>query len=431
VNALDKFVIMGGRRLTGEVTISGAKNAAVAVIPAALLVEGTCRIENMPSIKDVGVICDILVQLGAKVKYIDEHTIEINSEKLKGWTAPYEMVQKMRASYYLIGSLLGRFNHAEVAMPGGCNFGVRPIDQHIKGFEALGAKVDITHGIIEAHATKLKAAQIYLDVVSVGATINIILAAVRADGITVIENASKEPHVVDVANFLNAMGANVRGAGTDVIKIKGVEKLTGGTYSIIPDQIEAGTFMIAAAATGGDVLIKNVIPKHLESITAKLVEMNVIVEEFDDSVRVTRTGKLHKANVKTLPYPGFPTDLQPQIVALLTIAEGTSVITESVWDNRFQYVDELRRLGAHITVDGKVAVIEGVANLSGSPVRATDLRAGASMVIAALVAQGVTEIHELFHIDRGYEDLESKLRDLGAQILRKSGNVEKALGEAL
>ena len=428
---MDKFVIMGGRRLTGEVTISGAKNAAVAVIPAALLVEGTCRIENMPSIKDVGVICDILVQLGAKVKYIDEHTIEINSEKLKGWTAPYEMVQKMRASYYLIGSLLGRFNHAEVAMPGGCNFGVRPIDQHIKGFEALGAKVDITHGIIEAHATKLKAAQIYLDVVSVGATINIILAAVRADGITVIENASKEPHVVDVANFLNAMGANVRGAGTDVIKIKGVEKLTGGTYSIIPDQIEAGTFMIAAAATGGDVLIKNVIPKHLESITAKLVEMNVIVEEFDDSVRVTRTGKLHKANVKTLPYPGFPTDLQPQIVALLTIAEGTSVITESVWDNRFQYVDELRRLGAHITVDGKVAVIEGVANLSGSPVRATDLRAGASMVIAALVAQGVTEIHELFHIDRGYEDLESKLRDLGAQILRKSGNVEKALGEAL
>ena len=431
MNYLDKFVIMGGRKLFGEVTISGAKNAAVAVIPAALLVEGTCRIENMPSIKDVGVICDILTQLGAKVKYIDEHSIEINCEKLKSWTAPYEMVQKMRASYYLIGALLGRFNHAEVAMPGGCNFGVRPIDQHIKGFEALGAKVDITHGIIEAHATKLKSAQMYLDVVSVGATINIILAAVRAEGITVIENASKEPHVVDVANFLNAMGANVRGAGTDVIKIKGVEKLTGGTYSIIPDQIEAGTFMIAAAATGGDVLVKNVIPKHLESITAKLMEMNVIVEEFDDSVRVSRKGKLHKANVKTLPYPGFPTDLQPQIVALLSIAEGTSVITESVWDNRFQYVDELRRLGAHITVDGKVAVIEGVTNLSGSPVRATDLRAGASMVVAALVAHGVTEIHELCHIDRGYEDFESKLRSLGAQILRKSDSEEKVLGEAL
>jgi UDP-N-acetylglucosamine 1-carboxyvinyltransferase len=329
----------------------------------------------------------------------------------------------MRASYYLIGALLGRFFHAEVPMPGGCNFGTRPIDQHIKGFEALGADVSTKRGVIHAHAEKLTAAAIYLDVVSVGATINIMLAAVRAEGTTIIENAAKEPHIVDVANFLNSMGASVKGAGTDVIKIKGVDKLTGGCYSIIPDQIEAGTFMVAAAATGGDVLIKNVIPKHLESISAKLIEMNAEVEEFDDSIRVWRTKELKAVNVKTLPYPGFPTDLQPQIVALLSVASGTSVITESVWDNRFQYVDELRRLGAKITVDGRTAIIDGVKNLSGCPVIATDLRAGAGMLIAALIAHGVTEISELRHIDRGYEEIEQKLSGLGAQIVRKTESV--------
>ncbi|MDR0406202.1 MAG: UDP-N-acetylglucosamine 1-carboxyvinyltransferase [Clostridiales bacterium] len=428
---MDKFVIMGGKRLSGEVTISGAKNAAVAVIPAALLVEGTCRIENVPAIKDVDVIVDILRCLGARVKYIDGHCLEINCEKINGFSAPYEMTRKMRASYYLLGALLGRFHHAEVPPPGGCNFGTRPIDMHIKGFEALGAKVGIDKGVIEAHAVKLRAAQIYMDVASVGATINIMLAATRAEGTTIIENASKEPHVVDVANFLSAMGANVRGAGTDTIKINGVEKMGGGTYTIIPDQIEAGTFMIAAAATAGDVLVKNVIPKHLESLTAKLVEMNTSVEEYGDSIRVSRDGPLRKANVKTLPYPGFPTDLQPQIVTLLSAARGTSVITESVWDNRFQYVDELRRLGAKISVDGKLAVIEGVETLSGAPVKATDLRAGASMVIAGLMARGVTEIRELRHIDRGYEDLEAKLRALGAQIARRGDSEIKSIGEVV
>lgn len=428
---MEKFVIMGGKRLVGDVSISGAKNAAVAVIPAALLVEGTCRIENVPAIKDVDVIVDILKYLGAKVSYIDEHCLEINCEKVKSFSAPYEMTQRMRASYYLIGALLGRFNHAEVPPPGGCNFGTRPIDMHIKGFEALGANVSIDKGYIEAHAEKLRSAQIFMDVVSVGATINIMLAAVRAENITTIENAAKEPHVVDVANFLNAMGANIRGAGTDIIKINGVKKLSGGTYTIIPDQIEAGTFMIAAAATAGDVLVKNVIPKHLESITAKLAEMNVKVEEFDDSIRVSRNVPIQKANVKTLPYPGFPTDLQPQIVTLLSVAQGTSVITESVWDNRFQYVDELRRLGANINVDGKIAVVEGVERLSGAPVRATDLRAGAGMVIAGLMAHGVTELHELRHIDRGYEYLEEKLRSLGAQIIRRKDNQSSEIGEVV
>ena len=415
---MEKYIIMGGKRLTGSVTVSGAKNAAVAVIPAALLVEGTCRIENVPHIKDVDVIIDIMKHLGAKIKKTDYNVLEINCERIKSFTTPYEITKRMRASYYLIGALLGRFSHAEVPPPGGCDFGNRPIDMHIKGFEALGAKVNIDKGIIEAHATRLGPAQIFLDIVSVGATINIMLAAVLANGTTIIENAAKEPHVVDVANFLNAMGANVRGAGTDVIKIKGVAKMTGGTYTIIPDQIEAGTFMVAAAATSGDVLIKNVIPKHLESIPAKLAEMNVNVEEYDDSIRVWRNGPLQKANIKTMPYPGFPTDLQPQTVALLSTAQGTSIVTESVWENRYQYVDELRRLGAHISVDGKVAVIEGVKRLSGAPVMATDLRAGAGMVIAALMAEGITQVHELMHIDRGYENLEQKLKSLGAQIVR-------------
>jgi len=418
VHTLEKFVIKGGNRLTGEVTISGAKNAAVAVIPAALLVEGVCRIENIPNIQDVSVILEMLVKLGAKVQYINSNTIEIDCTKVESYKAPYEMVRKMRASYYLLGALLGRFKRAYVAMPGGCDFGVRPIDQHIKGLEAFGAKIKVSHGVIDASVDHLKGNQVYMDVVSVGATINLMLAAVKAEGITVIENAAKEPHVVDVANFLNSMGAIVKGAGTDVIKIKGVKKLEGGSYAIIPDQIEAGTFMIAAAATGGDVLIKNVIPKHLESITAKLIEMNVNVEEYDDAVRVWRTKKLTKANVKTLPYPGFPTDLQPPIVVLLSTAEGTSIVTEGVWDNRFQYVDELKRMGANIKVDGRTAIIEGIHQLSGSPVKATDLRAGAGLVIAGLMADGVTEIHDLKHIDRGYEYFEEKLSSLGADIKR-------------
>lgn len=418
---MDKFVIMGGKKLEGEVSISGAKNAAVAIIPATLLVEGTCIIENIPAINDVDVICNILTKLGAKIDFSDDrHTLSIDCSDLKSYITSFEEVQKMRASYYLIGALLGRFNNAVVSMPGGCNFGVRPIDQHIKGIEALGAKVDTTSGIVKATAEKLTAAHIYLDVVSVGATINTILAAVRAEGVTVIENVAKEPHVVDFANFLNAMGAQIKGAGTDTIRVTGVEKLKGGTYSIIPDQIEAGTFMIAAAATGGNVLIKNVIPKHLESISAKLEEIGANVEEYDDMVRVTREKPLTKANVKTLPYPGFPTDLQPQIVALLSVSDGNSIITESVWDNRFQYVDELRRLGAKINVDGRVAMIEGVKSLTGATVKATDLRAGASMVIAALIANGVTEIYNLKYIDRGYENFEQKLQSLGAQIIRKS-----------
>ena len=419
---LDKFVIMGGKKLEGEVTISGAKNAAVAIIPAALLVEGVCVIENIPAINDVDVICNILEKLGAKIEFKDErHTLVIDCSNLKSYTASFEAVQRMRASYYLIGALLGRFNKAIVTMPGGCNFGVRPIDQHIKGFEALGATVDTSSGnFINARANKLVASHIYLDVVSVGATINTILAAVRAEGVTVIENVAKEPHVVDFANFLNAMGAQIKGAGTDTIRVTGVDKLKGGTYSIIPDQIEAGTFMIAAAATGGNVLVKNVIPKHMESLSSKLEEIGADVQEFDDSILVSRTKPLKKANIKTLPYPGFPTDLQPQIVALLTIAEGVSIVTESVWENRFQYIDELCRFGAIINVEGRVAMIDGIHELKGATVKATDLRAGASMVIAALVANGTTEVYNLKYIDRGYEDFEKKLQSLGAQIERKS-----------
>ncbi len=423
VTYLDKLVINGQKPLNGEVYISGAKNAAVAVIPAALLVEGTCRIENIPDIKDVKIITDLLVKLGAKLKHEDNNSITIDAMEVNSYKAEYEMVKSMRASYYLLGALLGRFKNAEVALPGGCDFGFRPMDQHIKGFEALGAKVTIEHGVVKVRAEKLVGTQIYLDVVSVGATINLMLAAVRAEGITTIENAAKEPHVVDVANFLNAMGANVKGAGTDVIKIKGVESLRGGgTYSIIPDQIEAGTFMIAAAATGGDVTVKNLIPKHMESLTAKLMEMNVKIVEGEDWIRVIGTDKITKVNIKTLPYPGFPTDLHPPIAVLLCLAEGTSTITEGVWDLRFQYIDELKRMGANIKVEGRIAVIEGVPELSGAPINATDLRAGAAMVIAALVARGTSEIHNVKYIDRGYENIEEKFRNLGADIRRASNN---------
>jgi UDP-N-acetylglucosamine 1-carboxyvinyltransferase len=416
---LEKYVIKNRKPLYGEVTISGAKNAAVAIIPAALLVDGPCRIENIPDISDVKILIDIISQLGAETKVEDENNLYINTQYLNSYQASYEMVKCLRASYYLLGALLGRFKKAEVSFPGGCDFGFRPIDQHIKGFEALGAKVSIEHGVIKAHAERLVGAQIYLDVVSLGATINLMLAAVKAEGTTIIENAAKEPYVVDVANFLNAMGANVKGAGTDVIKIKGVSVLSGGaTHSIIPDMIEAGTFMIAAAATKGEVVVKNVIPKHIESLTAKLIEMNVKVTEGEDWVKVQGLDKINKANIKTLAYPGFPTDLHPLSTVLLCLAEGTSTITEGVWDLRFQYVDELKRMGAQIKVEGRIAVVEGANRLTGAPVKATDLRGGAAMVIAGLAAEGTTEIHNIKLIDRGYEAFEVKLRSLGADIER-------------
>jgi UDP-N-acetylglucosamine 1-carboxyvinyltransferase len=413
-----KYVIHGGNPLHGKITISGAKNAAVAILPAALLVNGTCRIENIPQISDVTRILEILEELGAKIHVVNRHTVDIDCSCVRNTRASYEIMRQIRASYYVIGGLLGRFGSAEVAMPGGCDFGVRPIDQHIKGFMALGAKIDVEGGFIraETESGRLKGTQVYLDVVSVGATINIMLGACRAEGTTIIENAAKEPHVVDVANFLNSMGADIMGAGTDVIKIRGVDNMEGGFYSIIPDQIEAGTYMTAVAAAGGEVLIQNVIPKHLECITAKLLEMGVDVEELDDAVLVRRNSPLRKANIKTMPYPGFPTDMQPQIVACLCLAEGTSVITEGVWDNRYRYVAEFKRLGANIRVDGKIAVVEGVERLIGAPIRACDLRAGAAMVVAGLAADGVTEIDSIYHIERGYESLVEKLRDVGADI---------------
>ena len=415
---MKKYIIDGGKPLYGEVPISGAKNAAVAILPAALLVNGTCRIENIPQISDVSLIFDILTDLGAEVRSVNAHAVEINCEHIRSTRTPYELARRIRASYYMIGALLGRFGRAEVTMPGGCNFGVRPIDQHIKGFAAMGAEVEVEGGFIHARATEghLHGAQVYLDVVSVGATMNVMLAAVLADGNTVIENAAKEPHIVDLANFLNSMGADIRGAGTDVIKVRGVPQLRGGSYSIIPDQIEAGTYMAAVAATGGEVLIKNIIPKHLDCISAKLIEMGVEIEEQDDNLLVRRTGALKRTNVKTLPYPGFPTDMQPQIVAVLCLAQGTSVVTESVWDNRYRYVDELKRLGAHIQVDGKVAVVEGIDHFDSAPIQACDLRAGAAMVIVALAAHGTAEVSCVNYIERGYEDIIGKLRALGADI---------------
>ncbi len=412
-------MIRGGRRLFGEVTVSGAKNAAVAIIPAALLVDGVCRIENIPQISDVTLFFSILEELGAKVRVLNRHAIEIDCHAIHSTRPSYDLARRIRASYYLLGALLGRFGQATVAMPGGCNFGVRPIDQHIKGFTTMGAEVSVEGGFIHTAAKngRLTGAPVYLDVVSVGATMNIMMAAALADGVTTIENAAKEPHIVDLANFLNSMGADIKGAGTDSIKIRGVERLTGGSYCIIPDQIEAGTYMAAVAATGGELLLKNVIPKHMDCISAKLMEMGVTVEEEDDTLLVRRTGPLLKANVKTLPYPGFPTDMQPQITAVLALAEGTSLVTEGVYGaNRFKYVDELKRLGAHIQVDGKVAVVEGVHQLVGAPIQACDLRAGAALVIAGLAAQGTTELSHIQYIERGYEDLVGKLRAVGADI---------------
>ena len=416
---MTKYQIRGGNRLHGEIEISGAKNAAVAIIPAALMVDGVCRIENIPQISDVTLILQILQELGAEVKTINRTTVDVDCSHIRNRKVSMEQGSKIRASYYLVGALLGRFGWAEVPMPGGCDLGGRPIDQHIKGFAAMGAQVEVRNGYIDAKVSvgsRLTGGQVYLDIVSVGATMNIMLGAALADGMTVIENAAKEPHIVDLANFLNSMGADIRGAGTDVIKIRGVDRLHGGTYSIIPDQIEAGTYMAAVAAAGGEVLIKNVIPKHLDCITAKLLEMGVDVEEQDEAVLVRRTGPLSRANIKTMPYPGFPTDMQSQIGAVLCTAQGTSIITEGVWDNRYRYVDELRRMGASIQVDGKVAVIEGVDHLTGAPVHACDLRAGAAMVIAGLAAQGVTEVDSIHHIERGYEDLVEKLAAVGADI---------------
>ena len=414
-------MIEGGHPLNGKVHISGAKNAVVAIIPAVLMVDGVCRIENVPNIDDVAAIIEILKYLGAEVSWVERDVLEIDASTVHSYMADCEKVRSMRASYYLLGALLGRFHKAHVRLPGGCNFGERPIDQHIKGFEAMGVKVKINYDVVEAEkGERLRGASVYLDVVSVGATINVMLAACLAEGTTTIENAAKEPHVVDVANFLNTMGGKIKGAGTDVIKIQGVTSLKGGTYSIIPDQIEAGTFMIAAAVAGGNVLVENVIPKHMDSLSAKLMEAGAEIIENDDSIRVISDGNLKGVNVKTMPYPGFPTDLQPQIVTLLSVASGTSTVTEGVWESRFQYIEELRRMGADIIVAGDRAIIHGVPTLKGANVKATDLRAGACLAIAGIIAKGTTYVHELRHIDRGYENLEGKLLALGAKVKRVS-----------
>lgn len=416
---MEKLVIEGGTNLRGDVTIHGAKNAAVAIIPATLLVGGICTIDNVPNISDVKISCSILESLGSKITWNSRHSFTIDNTNIHSTSAPLDKTSKFRASYYLIGALLSRFKSAEVGLPGGCNLGARPIDQHIKGFEALGATVDVSQGKISASAKELVGSSIYLDTVSVGATINIMLAAVLADGVTTIDNAAKEPHVVDVANFLNTMGADIHGAGTDMIKITGVKKLFGNkSYSVVPDQIEAGTFMLAAVASKGDVTIHNCIPEHLDCLTAKILEMGGNVEESNDSIRVWMDHRPLKANIKTLPYPGFPTDLQPQIGVALSIADGTSIINESIWESRFQYTAELNKMGANITAQGKTAVFEGVESLSGAPVYASDLRAGAALIIAGIIANGTTELYNLDHIDRGYESIEDAFRGLGANIKR-------------
>ena len=416
---MEKLVVTGPTPLKGEVIINGAKNAAVAILPATLLIDGTCTIENLPNISDVKISCEILEKLGAKINWIDKHTITVDSRNIITTQAPLDLTRKFRASYYIIGAMLSRMGEVEVGMPGGCKLGARPIDQHIKGFEALGAEVTVEKGTIHAKANNLTGNSVYMDIVSVGATINVMLSAVLAKGTTVIDNAAKEPHIVDVANFLNTMGADIRGAGTDVIKINGVEKLHGNaTYSVVPDQIEAGTFMLAAVASKGDLYLKNCITKHLESITAKILEVGGKVEDYGDSIRVYCDQRPKKASIKTLPYPGFPTDLQPQMGVVLSLADGTSTINESIWESRFQYTDELNKMGAKITAQGKSAFFEGVEKLYGSPVYSTDLRAGAALIIAGVAAEGITEIYNLEHIDRGYEDIEGRFRAIGANIKR-------------
>ena len=418
------YVIKGGIPLVGEVEIGGAKNAALAILAAATMTDETVTIDNLPNVRDINVLLDAMQGIGARIDRLDEHTVKINGSLIQELCVEYECIKRIRASYYLLGALLGKYNHAEVALPGGCDIGSRPIDLHLKGFRALGADVTIQHGLIVAQTERLKGTHIYLDKVSVGATINIMMAAAMAEGKTIIENAAKEPHVVDVANFLNSMGANIRGAGTDVIRIFGVQKLHATEYSIIPDQIEAGTFMFAAAATKGDVTVKNVIPKHLEATTAKLIEVGCQVEEMDDAVRVVCPGPMHHTQVTTLAYPGFPTDMQPQMSVLLGIAQGTSTVTESIFENRFRYVDELTRMGANIKVESSIAIINGVPNYMGTRVSAPDLRAGAALVIAGLAAEGVTVVDNIHYVERGYENFEKKLCGLGAQIEKVNSEKE-------
>ena len=415
---MEQYVIKGGNPLYGEVEIGGAKNAALAILAAAIMTDETVTIDNLPNVRDINVLLQAMEEIGAHVERVDIHKVKINGSFIRGVNVDNEFIRRIRASYYLIGALLGKYKHAEVALPGGCDIGSRPIDLHMKGFRSMGADIDIAHGLVIARAKELKGTHIYMDKVSVGATINIMMAAAMADGKTVIENAAKEPHVVDVANFLNSMGANIRGAGTDVIRIVGVEKLHATEYSVIPDQIEAGTFMFAVAAAGGNVLVKNVIPKHLEATTAKLLEVGCQVEEFDDSVRVISDGHLKHTQVTTLPYPGFPTDMQPQMAVLLGIAEGTSTVTESIFENRFKYVDELTRMGADIKVESNIAIISGVKRYTGARVNAPDLRAGAALVIAGLAAEGITVVDDIYYIQRGYEALEEKLTKIGAKIAR-------------
>ena len=416
---MEKLVITGPTPLKGEVNISGAKNSAVAILPATLLIDGVCVINNVPNIVDIKLSCEILEGLGAKIKWIDKNSLEIDTRNITKTVAPIELTRKFRASYYLIGSMLGRKKEIEVGLPGGCNLGPRPIDQHIKGFEALGANVEIVGGNVKAKTDKLIGTSIYMDIVSVGATMNVMLASVLAEGTTTIDNAANEPHIVDLANFLNTMGADIRGAGTDVIKINGVEKLTGGkSYSVVPDQIEAGTFMLAAVASRGDITIRNCITKHLECVTAKILEIGGNVEAGEDFLRVWCDKRPSKATIKTLPYPGFPTDLQAQMGVVLSIADGTSIINESIWESRFQYTNELNKMGAQITSQGKSAIFEGVEKLYGASVYSTDLRAGAALIIAGIIAEGRTEIYNLGHIDRGYENIEEKFRKLGANIER-------------
>ena len=421
---MEQYIIKGGNSLVGEVTIGGAKNAALGILAAAVMTDQTVNIDNLPNVRDINVLLQAIASIGADVHRVDDNTVKINAENAAPTSIDDGFIRKIRASYYLLGACLGKYKHAEVALPGGCNIGSRPIDQHLKGFRALGANVRIEGGMIIADAEELRGAHIYFDVVTVGATINVMLAATLANGYTILENAAKEPHIVDVANFLNSMGANIKGAGTDVIRIRGVEKLHRTEYSIIPDQIEAGTFMFAAAATGGDVTVRNVIPKHLEATTAKLEEIGCEVEEFDDAVRVRAPHKLHRTHVKTLPYPGYPTDMQPQIAVTLALAEGTSIVTESIFENRFKYADELSRMGANIKVEGNSAIIDGVKKLTGARVSAPDLRAGAALVIAGLAAEGVTVVDDIVYIQRGYENFEEKLRSLGAEIERVSSEKE-------
>ena len=421
---MEQYIIKGGSPLVGEVEIGGAKNAALAILAAAVMTDETVTIDNLPDVNDINVLLEAISGIGASVQRVDRHTVRVNGAGIGDLSIEYDYIKKIRASYYLLGALLGKYKRAEVALPGGCNIGSRPIDQHLKGFRALGAEIDIANGKISAEAEKLRGSHLYFDVVSVGATINVMMAAAMAEGQTIMENVAKEPHVVDVANFLNSMGANIKGAGTDVIRIKGVPKLHKTEYSIIPDQIEAGTFMFAAAATKGDVTVCNVIPKHLEATTAKLIEIGCEVEEFDDAVRVVAKGRLKSTHVKTLPYPGYPTDMQPQIGVTLALCEGTSVITESIFENRFKYLDELARMGAVVKIEGNSATIEGVEKFSGARVSAPDLRAGAALVIAGLATDGITIIDDIVYIQRGYERFEEKLRGLGGVIERVSSEKE-------